>query len=322
MEKQRTADLDPAAIDQARQRAVLAELALAEARIDSEGQVQSLRTKGIDREFLLLDVERRKLELRIQADRIDEDAYERGMGLLAARESALREEAGRKRQELEAAFTIARLARQESAARDAGNQEEARRLQAARDRLEDAVTRREAMREARDLAMTGAERDQFAAQRVAEAQAARAQERAREERDRALGRDSERAGVGIGVAELQSRLLRSQGRTEEARARREEAMRRQDEVDRAEARRRFADQGFGAGEAARLADQQVKLAQAGRLLEQMGSQRQSIVADSLAAVGGGGGVSGVDPSLKVQERMERLLEQIADNTRESVDSDW
>jgi hypothetical protein len=121
------------------------------------------------------------------------------------------------------------------------------------------------------------------------------------------------------VAALQEQVLRRQGRTEEAKRVKEEAARKQDEVARREARRRLIDQGMGEKEAGQMADQEVKTNQAARLMEQFGNGGATIVADSLAAVGGGGGVAGVDASERHLERMVRLLEQLNDNTKQEID---
>ena len=318
LEAERTEALDPARVEEARQRAVEAELRLIQAKLDGEQQIASLRLRGYDREKEILVLEQQKLDAAREKDRIDGEAYRREKDILDERAAALRREAAERGQELREALQIAGLKRQEEAARDGGDPVRAEALRRAREQREDERTRRDAEREARDLAP--GDRADLVKKRLEEEQASRKQEREKEERGRGLGRDQSRADAGSAVAELQERVLRSQGRTEEAKRVREEAARKQDEVNRRESRQRLIDQGMGEKEAGQLADQQVKSGQAARLLERLSGQSATIVADSLAAVGGGGGVTGTDSQTRYLERMVRLLEEVKDNTKRDIDT--
>ena len=311
----RAEDTDPVA-KLARDQAVRdAELGLTQARIDAESQVASLRLKGYEREKAMLEFERQKLAAKEKAGVIDATAAAAQREILAAQEAAMEKAAAEKRKELKDAYELAGLSRKEEAARTRGDQGAADALRAQQDEIADAQTRRDALKEAQD---SGYAPEDYAAKQVAEAQAQRAQERAAQEKERAAGRDRAEASQGSGQAELQARLLRMQGKGADAKRVKEDAARKQDDLDRAEKRKGYVEQGFSGEKATAMADTEVKTTQAERMMQELMGNKVTIVASSLAQVGGGGNVAGTDPTVRLQERMVKLLEEIADPSKENV----
>jgi len=236
---------------------------------------------------------------------------------LDERQAALDREMQARREEMRDALDLSGLKRQEEVARREGRQEEADALRARADALEDAQTRRDAMREAEGL--PGAERDGYVQRRIEDAQRQRDAERKAAEEDRRLGRERSSAESNTAAEEIRARAAALRGSAREARRIREEAARREDEVAREEKRRGYIGQGFSGEQAKAMADKDVKVSQAERMLAEMSGYKGSIVASSLAQVGGGGNVSGTaDASVRLQERMVKLLEEINDATRENV----
>lgn len=313
----RAEDLDPVKRLEEQQAVRDAELGLAQARIDAESQVASLRLKGYEREKAMLDFERQKLAAKQKAGVIDATALAAQKELLAAQEAAMEKAAAEKRQDLQAAYQLAGLSRKEDAARDRGDQAAADALRKQQDAIKDEQTRRDAVKEAQE---NGYEPGDYAAQKVAEAQAARAQERAKQERERQLGRDGAVADQGSASAAIRARAAEMQGQAKAAKKIREDAAQAQDEIDRREKQRDYREQGFSGAKADQMADQDVKNQQAERLMQELTGRKGFVVADSLAKVGGGGNVTGSDPATRLQERMVKLLEEVADNTKDNVDT--
>ena len=63
-----------------------------------------------------------------------------------------------------------------------------------------------------------------------------------------------------------------------------------------------------------MASQKIKVEQATRQLDAMGEQKGAVVASSLAAIGGGGGVAGLDPLTNRLDVANQLLREIRDKT--------
>jgi hypothetical protein len=91
-------------------------------------------------------------------------------------------------------------------------------------------------------------------------------------------------------------------------------------VKRKEAFKKYKADGFDADEADEMADRDVKVGQAQRAMDQLKAEAGggSVVASSLAKIGGGGGVSGKDPNTRILEKMEQLLKDIRDKDKEDV----
>lgn len=310
--------MDPAAAAE-RERALRdAELALAQGRLETESQVLGLRLRGYEREVMLLNMEQQRLELARARGRVDEDSYVRQKSVMDARRAETERQGAEKREELAAALQISSLQRREQDARRAGDPTGADALRARADALAERQALRDARREAEDMGGSDAERQSYVSGRVAEEKARRDSERRREAEDRALEQDRSREGGRGAVDALRARVEAARGNSAAARRIREDAARRGDELDRRDKAREYRDRGFGGREADGMAARDVKSAQAARLLDELTGRRGSVIASSLAQVGGGGAVAGNDPSVRLQERMVSLLEQVADNTKEGI----
>lgn len=318
IEGERKTDLDPRALEEARQREVTAELGLAQARIDAEAQVAALRLKGYEREKAMLGFEREKLQVAFEKGRVDQGSYERQKAVLDAQAAALEKSGAERRAELEGAVELAGLKRREVDARREGDTGKADALRAQADRVADARSRKDAEKEAEEMGGTAQERAALVERRMAEDAAGRTQERAEEERGKRLGREGTLAGQGSAAAGIGARVLELQGKGKQAKELREQAARKQDEVDRQEKQRAFREQGFTGKEADAMADKDIKTQQAERMMQDMGG-KGNVIASSLAAVGGGGNVAGSDPTVRLQERMVKLLEDINNTGKKNVD---
>lgn len=320
MEAERNDQLDPTKIEEARQRMAEAENRLIQARLDGESQIAGLRLRGYERDRALLEIEREKLKVAQQRGLVDDVAAARQSAVLDAQQAAMEKAGNEKGQELRDAYLIAGLNRREAEARRAGDKEKEAAMRAAADAVEDARTRREATREAEDVTATPEQRAAYVEAKTKEAKAARDAERKRQQEDESLARDKSRADQNSVAGDLKARALQLQGKSKEAKQAREDAARVQDEITRKEKQRAYRDQGFGANEADQMANKDVKSQQADRMMQELMGRKGFVVADSLAKVGGGGNVTGSDPATRLQERMVKLLEEVADNTKDNVET--
>jgi hypothetical protein len=317
---EREDDLSPVKREEEARRLRDAELALAQGRVETESRIADLRLKGYEREAAMLEFAKRDLSLRYQRKRIDDDGYAKERAILAEREAALKREADKTRAELNGALTMGNLRRREEAARSAGRVEEAEALRKQAEAAEDAATRRDAIAEAEGLPES--ERAAYVARRMEEERAAREQALDQSETERELRRQQADAERGMAAAEVKARAAEIGGSGREARRVREDAARKQDEAARAQAMQGYRDMGYGDKQADAMANEDVKRAQAQRIIEQMQGYKGSVIASSLAQVGGGGGVAGTDPSVALQEKMVELLKDIADASKDNVDRVW
>jgi hypothetical protein len=116
--------------------------------------------------------------------------------------------------------------------------------------------------------------------------------------------------------------MKLQGNHEGAKALMKQDERKQDEQARVTRAKQLREEGFSKDEANGLATKEMKISQGERILSKLFEQKGTVVAGSLAAIGGGGGVYGNDPQARALEKATRVLEQIRDNTRETVEDDW
>lgn len=267
----------------------------------------------------MLAMEERKLDALKEAGQIDAERYGREKEVMAARKAAMEQEAAERRKEIEGANAVGRLRRQEESARDEGRTAEASAYRRLADDREDALTREAARREAEGMKMTREERRSWVEQQVRENKAERERKRAADERAKALDRAESTTGQRGAVGSLQEQLERMRGNGRKADEMRERQARERDQVDRERARRSYVDQGFDAKTAKRMADTDVKTAQANRLMESLTGQRSAVVASSLAEIGGGGGTyGGQDKQTQIMEKMAKALEDIRDQGRENI----
>ena len=318
LEARRTEDLDPLAAKQREDDMKAAERSVATARLDAESAVASLRLTGQEREEKLLEIERRKLQVKIQGDAIGRDDAERQKATLDAQAAALARDGQERRDELAGALAVSKLRRAEEEARLAGDPARAETMRKAAEDLDDTRARADAVKEAENARLTPQERANYVENKVKDLQEAREQARLRAEEERKAGRNRETANLGSGLSALEAEKARLQGNTRGADRIQEDAARTQDELDRTEAEKRLVEQGFGKAAAGKMAGRQVKMAQANRMMDLLGGQTESIVASSLAKIGGGGNVTGTDPNTRLLEQVTKLLEDILDADKKVV----
>jgi hypothetical protein len=318
LEARRAKDEDPLATRQAEKDAADAARATAAARLDAEGAVASLRLKGVEREERLLDIERQKLRLKMDGAAIGVEEFNRQSAILDAQAEATKRDGAERREDLANALETGKLRRGEEAAKLAGDPGLADTLRRAAEARDDVRNRRDAVRDAEGAGGTAGERAAYVADRVREERAARDEERRRSEEERARGRARSVADQNSGVAAIESERLRLNGKSEEAKRVAEAAARKQDELDRAEAGKKFRGQGFTGPQADRMADTEIKTHQVDRFLSAISNGMGTVVASSLARVGGGGNVTGTDPAVRELEIVQNLLRQILDESKKTV----
>jgi hypothetical protein len=153
----------------------------------------------------------------------------------------------------------------------------------------------------------------FVAEQMQVERQAREQRRQFEEQDRARKRQGSREAQELTFGELREEVLRYQGQTKAAEEAKRENDRMRDDTLRKEQKRKYVDDGFGADEAAKMAERDVVAQQAARRLEELKRAGSgTIVASSLARIGGGGNVTGTDPVAARIDITNKLLEQIRD----------
>lgn len=303
------------ALDKAK---VARENEVARVKLDAEEAVAGLRMRGFEAEAKVLEFAREKLELAREQKRIGEAEYESQLKILGARRKALSERAQERGKDLVARLVERRLRRQSEDARRAGDHEQSKELRKQADAERDAQRRRELTKQAEKVTRDPARIQGYVDSVMAEEKAGREGDRKREEVERAAGRAR---AVAEGDGGLGAEVLRMQGRGREARRVEEARQRKLDEVRRGELQRKYRSDGFSADEADRLANRDVKTAQAGRALDMLRSEvgGSHVVASSLAKIAGGGGVSGKDPNTRILEQIRDLLKQAEDDGLSNID---
>jgi hypothetical protein len=117
-------------------------------------------------------------------------------------------------------------------------------------------------------------------------------------------------------------MLKMQGNHDGAKAMLKEDQAKQDELARAARAKALRADGFSKGEASALARDEMKSKQGERILNKLFDQKGTVVAGSMAQIGGGGGVYGNDPQARALEKATRVLKQIRDNTVKTVEDAW
>lgn len=290
---------------------------VARVRLDAEAAVSRLRDRGMEAEKRSLEIAREKLELERQRVPMADAEYEAQKKILAAREAAMNKNAMERGQSMVASLQERRLRRQGEMAREDGDQKRAKRLEKEADAVRDAQRRKRLEKEAGEVSSDPAHVKKYVDAVMAEEKAQRQRGRKREAEDDA--RERERVRVR-GDGGLGAEYLRMQGRGGDA-ARLDEARERKlDEIRREELKRKYREDGFGGEEADNLANRDIKVGQAQRAMDMLKAEAggSSVVASSLAKIGGGGGVSGRDPNTRLLEQMRELLKDIRDQEKENV----
>ncbi|MDR0532715.1 MAG: hypothetical protein LBH01_02050 [Verrucomicrobiales bacterium] len=178
---------------------------------------------------------------------------------------------------------------------------------------------RELREEARGLFAGEPEREAYVKQRLEEFRKQQALEKSEREEEERNRRVDIRRGENAQVLQLRANLLRKRGRSAEAKELEEEAAQVMDESRRRDLVREYRASGLSAEEAGLRADNQIRLDRANRELARQENFAGKVIASSTAAIGGGGGVGGLDPMVNEQKRTNQLLEEIRRATGGNID---
>jgi hypothetical protein len=277
--------------------------------------------KGDDREARLLEIEREKLELKKQGGLIAQQSYDRESAILTAKMEALSKEAKEKRDMIAQAMVLSHLQRKLGEAQRTGETGKAAGLRAEIAKREYEMEKAAALRDAKEMGGS-ANQEKYVKLRMEEYAEQQKMEESARKRDEAEKQNATRSGVDSGMNGMQARLMKLQGNHEGAKALMKQDERKQDEQARVTRAKQLREEGFSKDEANGLATKEMKISQGERILSKLFEQKGTVVAGSLAAIGGGGGVYGNDPQARALEKATRVLEQIRDNTRETVEDDW
>ena len=291
------------------------------ARLDGEAAVDSIAMKGDDREARLLEIEREKLELKKQGGLIAQQSYDRESAILTAKMEALSKEAKEKRDMIAQAMVLGHLQRKLGEAQRTGETGKAAGLRAEIAKREYEIEKAAALRDAKEMGGS-ANQEKYVKLRMEEYAEQQKMEESARKRDEAEKQNATRSGVDSGMNGMQARLMKLQGNHEGAKALMKQDERKQDEQARVTRAKQLREEGFSKDEANGLPTKEMKISQGERILSKLFEQKGTVVAGSLAAIGGGGGVYGNDPQARALEKATRVLEQIRDNTRETVEDDW
>ena len=290
---------------------------IAGARLDSEGVIAQYRLKGLAAEERSLEIAREKLELAKESGDIVGEEYEAAKRALDARNAGLKEKTAEAKGSLVNNLVGKRGALQEKTARADGDLAGVKEAQDKQDKAADAEKEKALRKEAERVSSDPEEINNMVKKGMETFKKDREFSRDQEEEDKELGRDKTRAE---GLGGFESEVLKARGDTKGAAKNEEDRQRDLDDVKRKEAFKKYKEEGFGADEADEMADRDVKVGQAQRAMDQLKAEAGggSVVASSLAKIGGGGGVSGKDPNTRILEKMELLLRDIRDKDKEDV----
>ena len=291
------------------------------ARLDGEAAVDSIRLRGDEREAKLLEIEREKLELKKQSNLIGAQAYDRESESLNAKAEALKKESKEKREIMVQGMVLGKLQRAMAEAQLKGDAKGAKNLRDEIARREKAAEQAAAERDSREIGGKGNQEEYVKLRMAAFTEQQKMEEDARKRNEKESQRAT-RADVQSGVVGVQARVLKMQGNHDGAKAMLKEDQAKQDELARAARAKALRADGFSKGEASALARDEMKSKQGERILNKLFDQKGTVVAGSMAQIGGGGGVYGNDPQARALEKATRVLEQIRDNTVKTVEDAW
>ena len=138
-----------------------------------------------------------------------------------------------------------------------------------------------------------------------------------QEDKRAQGRSRSLAYQNSAVAAIEAERLRLEGKILEGKRVAEIAESRQDELDRTEAAKKYRQQGFTSKQSDTFTNREIKTNQVDRFLLSLSNSVGTVIASSLAKIGGGN-VAGTEPSLQELEKARALLEEIRDDVKKTV----
>jgi len=293
----------------------------AAALLDIEIEMAKLKHGGLLAELKILDISKRRLEMTKETTNMGEGEYRRQKKILELKEEGRRKEAAAQTDTAQAQLAIREAKRREDEARRDGDKQNADLFKFVRFEIEEDELEKELNKKAKGMVFgSDADRQAFIQESLESHRKVRQQKEAWDEEDRR--REGEQIANRDRVAALRMResMERMGGNRGAAEATKREA----DALEDAQKRRDLINQYRGRGfeNAEEMADRAVRGDQLKRQLNEISNDRHvSITASSLARIGGGGGVGGVDNVVEqskrmvaLQQDMRKYLETIAKNS--------
>jgi hypothetical protein len=315
-------DNDPLKAEQlkneARMAGILIERRGVDARLEMERAIAGIKNEGLEATMKELDFEQKKLDVARERGKLTDEEFGSRSAVVEAKREKSRIEAAKATVKALNETRLRQFKLEEEAARRVGNLEAAANAQSKADAVTDIELKKDLVKQAKELFDSEVARSGWVQARLAGERAERETRRQFEERDKARNREGTRTGEAISIAELREQVLKSAGRTQEAKAERDKADALKDSELRKKTEQDLISQGFSAEEAAKRADTQVGISQAQRELDRIAEMGDGkIIASSLARIGGGGAVAGTDPVASRIDRSNELLKEIRDLTGNS-----
>jgi hypothetical protein len=281
--------------------------------VEVEKTIIGIQALGLAGDLKAIDLERQKLAAALRRQKLGQEDYDQKMKILAAEEAAAKLKAGDRVKDAVTDTRVTQLRLEEEAARRIGDIEAENVARKKAEELEDSKAQRRLQQEAKEMFDSAEDQKKFVAEQMQVERTAREQRRQFEEEDRARKRQGSRESQELTFGELREEVLRYQGQTKAAEEAKRENDRLRDDTLRKDQQKKYVDEGFGADEAGKMAERDVVAQQAARRLEELKRAGSgTIVASSLARIGGGGNVTGTDPVAARIDITNKLLEQIRD----------
>ena len=283
--------------------------------LDTAQTIMGLQDGGLEIQLRILNAEREKLLLQKEYTDMSDQALANSLTELAAREQAMRREADRRREDARLDTELARIKSIQQLRESEGDTGAAKGARGYAEAIQQTLDYREALEQARGMNFENeGAREAYAEDVMNEKAKIRERQREIQEARRERTREATERDREIAASNLREGVLRGVGRRAFAEQEKKIGDRIRDEQLEAERKQKYIDQGFGAAAARNMAGRDVAVQQAQRMLEEM--QRvpdAQITASSLRRVGGGGGVSGIDPIARRIDLTNELLKHIRDN---------
>lgn len=287
--------------------------------MDAEKAILGLKDLGLAGDLKAIDLERTRLNFAKQRLGMSEIEYQSKMSILAAEEEAAKVRASDRSKDAVTDTRVTQLRLEEEAAKRIGDIEAENTARRAADALEDSKAERAIKRQAKEMFDSAADQEKFVADQMAVEKSAREQRKKFQDEDMARKREGSKEAQDLTFGELREEILRYKGQTQAADKEKKENDKRRDDTLRKDQTQKYIDEGFLEADAGKMADKDVLAQQAARELEKLKSAGTgTIVASSLARIGGGGNVTGTDPVASRIDITNKLLAEIRD--RESSGS--
>ncbi len=281
--------------------------------MDYEKAILGLKDLGIEGDLKAIEIEKEKLQLAKERQGMTNIEYDTKNAILDAEAEALKLAAKKKALDVTTDSRVGQLRLEEEMARRIGDVEAENSARQRADGLEDQKRIRNLEDEAKTLYETAEDQKSFVDSQMALERAARATKQAAADEDKARRKTDAKESQELTFGQLREEVLRYQGQTKAADDERKKNDRAKDDALRKDQKQKYVGDGFGADEADKLAGRDVLAQQAAREMEKLKAQGTgTIVASSMARIGGGGNVTGTDPVAARIDITNKLLEQIRD----------